>query len=234
MIEAVARRIAEARAQGRPVPLATQLMTGLTTAQAIRIQEHGLGDRLRAPMPPVYKLSMLPQPAVGLIAQNRLARDCAHVAPRAAYQWFVEAELVILVDRNGRPTGYAAGLELPSSSFRPTDGARAEDIIADNLVADCAVIGAVQSNLARSDIERIAVTLTVDDRPSGACALQGGEPWARAEAMLSLIRRQGWPLADGTMLFTGTLFPVAAAQPGSHYCADFGLLGRVSARISAV
>lgn len=119
-------------------------------------------------------------------------------------------------------------IELPDTGFADLKKVKGVDLIAANVGAALFLAGQTQE-AAGLDLRSLTVTLSRDgeiiNRGTGSEAL--GDPWNAALWLVNSVLVQGWTIAPGQILLSGSLGQMVPAVPGRH-TADFGALGTLS------
>lgn len=131
------------------------------------------------------------------------------------------------------------GIEVPDSRFADFVNAGEAQLLADDACAHQFLLGpATAADWRALDLSRHAVQATVDPADgrrwlregSGAAVL--GDPRLALAWLANDLRQRGLGLQAGQFVTTGTCMPPLAIAPGDRVLADFGALGRVTARFS--
>ena len=125
-------------------------------------------------------------------------------------------------------------IEIPDSRYRDFASAGAPQLIADNACASYFVLGtATRTDWRRHDLVRHRVTAHVN----GKLAREGkgenvlGDPRIALTWIANELSLVGDTLRRGDTITTGTCIVPAAIAAGDHVVADFGVFGRVEARL---
>lgn len=149
----------------------------------------------------------------------RMGRD---LSPRAAPFGF--DEVLAAVD-----TLHPA-IEIPDSRFADFAKAGEPQLIADNACAHLFVLGPpTTANWRAVDlVEERPQILLRGERYIGHGKNVLGDPRAPLAWLANELRGLGITLRAGEVVTTGTCHPPLPIQPGDHFAADFGVLGKVS------
>ena len=131
------------------------------------------------------------------------------------------------------------GVEVPDSRFADFVTAGEAQLLADNACAHDFALGPAANGAWRDlDLRGHAVQATVTNAGaqrlvrSGSGAAVLGDPRLALAWLANDLRARGLPLLAGQLITTGTCMPPLAVQPGDHLVADYGVLGRASARFT--
>lgn len=132
------------------------------------------------------------------------------------------------------------GIEVPDSRFTDFVQAGEAQLLADDACAHNFVLGpATAADWRRIDLAAHAVQASVAQagvvhlQRSGSGAAVLGDPRLALAWLVNDLRARGIGLQAGQFVTTGTCMAPLALAPGDVVQADFGVLGRVSARFSA-
>ena len=125
-------------------------------------------------------------------------------------------------------------IEVPDSRYRDFVTAGAAQLIADNACASYFVLGpAAPSDWRGYNLARHSVTVHVN----GQLVREGrgenvlGDPRIALTWIANELSLMGDTLRSGETITTGTCIAPAPIAPGDHVVADFGVFGRVEARL---
>lgn len=252
-----AERFLRARETRRPIPL-LHPETTLETEEAYAVQ-HAFAERwcaLHATATRGYKVSVTNAPAQAsidtdeptygtLFRESVLASGDTLRLADAFTPMLVEAELIFLVDRDLAPdadrdeilasTRIAAGLELPESRYRdwwPDPQLRVMDLVADNSVAGCVVVGDAVDGSAVDPLA-VAMRTTLDGREilTGESTAVMEDPVASIRWLLGKLDSQGRRLRKGELVSSGTFTAPVVAERGT-YVATYSGVGSVSVTLA--
>lgn len=127
------------------------------------------------------------------------------------------------------------GIEVPDSRFSDFAHAGMGQLIADNACTDWFVLGEPVASEWRSlDLAAHKVTVRCDGRlaAEGVGANVLGSPWFALVWLVNELSTFGPGLLAGEIVTTGTCITPIPIRPGQRIEADFGVLGRIAARLT--
>ena len=97
------------------------------------------------------------------------------------------------------------------------------------------MVGARPVSLDAVDLREIQMRMAIDGEiaATGTGAACLGNPLNAAVWLADVMCERGAPLRAGECLMTGSLGPMKPISPGAEIFADLGVLGTVSARLTA-
>jgi 2-keto-4-pentenoate hydratase len=155
----------------------------------------------------------------------RMARD---LPPRA--RDYTAAEIVDAV------ASLHPAIEFPDSRYTDFTSVGAAQLVADNACAHYFVLGPpVSASFREADLAAHAVTGTIDGRLTreGRGANVLGDPRVALAWLVNELSRLHLTLRAGEIVTTGTCLVPLEIEPGNHVVMDFGIFGRVEARLGA-
>jgi 2-keto-4-pentenoate hydratase len=183
------------------------------------------------------------EPDFGVLLTDMILEDSADVPPGRVLQPRIEGELafVLKADLKGehlsaedvvKATDYVCpAIEICGSRIAGWD-IRIADTISDNASAGLVVLGKTRMKPVLDEMARVPMSL----QHNGAIAAQGrgeaclGNPAIAVAWLGQMLTRLGGGLRAGDLVMSGALAKMVAAEPGSHFVADFGDLGTVCAQ----
>ncbi len=238
---------------GKALPLASQLLPGLTLARAYGVQAALLAlFRSHEDQVAGYKAGLTSQamqqrfgaksPALGVLLAS-MRRD-ETVESQAYYRLMLEVEIGYLL---GKPIlhpvthrtvcqyvlGIAPVVELPDLAFADPQALTLPDIVAANVTCRGFILGKtvragqVDPNAVRGQLWREGQALgpAVD----GRAAL--GDQWEALAWTVNQALALYGPLGEGAVIITGSLGPMFPGQPGSYRAVFSGGLGEVAFQV---
>jgi 2-keto-4-pentenoate hydratase len=253
VIQAVAARLREAAANGRPVaPVREALATGgvasayavqqVNTAHYLSQGRRLVGRKIGLTSKSVQQQLGVDSPDFGMLFADMELADGEEVAPGRVLQPKVEGEVAFVLERDLTHPGVtmaelirAVAYALPAIEIV---GSRIEnwninllDTIADNASSGLYVLGAEPRKLDGLDLrlcgmamERRGEVLSV-----GAGAACMGHPLNAALWLARTMVEVGNPLKEGDVIMSGALGPMAAVTAGDVLQVSIGGLGSVHA-----
>jgi 2-keto-4-pentenoate hydratase len=188
-------------------------------------------------------------PLAGRLLADHCYQDGATLPFGANAMAVIEAEFAFVMAKTlpPRATGYTQGevlekvdrlhlaLEIPDSRFTDFVQMGGPNLIADNACAHDFVLGPVAPALWRDlDLSTHEVTLILNDsdRHPGIGANVLGDPRIALTWLSNELSGIGISLEAGQIVTTGTCTVPAPIAPGDRVEADFGALGRITARFA--
>lgn len=189
-------------------------------------------------------------PLAGRLLEKRVFSSGANVSLTNNIMSVAEAEFAFRLSRDlpARKTPYSIdeviaavasmhpAIEIPDSRYREFVSVGAAQLIADNACAGYFVLGpATVVDWRQSDLSRHAVMAYVN----GGLACEGkgenvlGDPRIALTWIANELSLVGDMLRGGETVTTGTCISPAKIAAGDHVVADFGVFGRVDARLIA-
>jgi 2-keto-4-pentenoate hydratase len=189
-------------------------------------------------------------PLAGRLLQNRTFDSGAAVPLAHSLMKVAEAEFAFKMARDLTPRArpYSMeevldavqslhpAIEIPDSRYEDFIRVGAAQLIADNACASYFVLGpATPTNWRTVDLAKHEVVARIDGNIAG----QGiganvlGDPRIALTWIANELSTIGETLAAGQVVTTGTCLKPVAIRPGNHVLADFGLFGKVEARLAA-
>jgi len=205
----------------------------------------------RSPPParPGSRISASTAPLAGRLLAEHVFSDGAELPWGANYLRVAEAEFAFRMERDlpPRQDPYTAAevldavatlhpaIEIPDSRYDDFVHAGAPQLIADNACAHDFVLGpATTANWRAIDLSQHRATATV----TGKQAHEGigknvlGDPRIALAWLANELSSHGITLQAGQVVTTGTCIIPLPIEPGDTVTADFGPLGKVTARFS--
>jgi 2-keto-4-pentenoate hydratase len=187
-------------------------------------------------------------PLAGRILRERAFASGATVPFGANHMRVAEAEFAFRMGRDlpPRDDDYSVddivdavgtlhpAIEIPDSRYDDFTIVGAAQLIADNACAHYFVLGDAAPDTWRSvDLASHQVTGAVNDGPArvGVGANVLGDPRAALAWLANELSRLGITLRAGEIVTTGTCLVPLAIAPGDRVQMEFGVLGRVDARL---
>lgn len=188
-------------------------------------------------------------PLAGRLLREKVFKDGAHLSLRGNRMRVAEPEFAFRMVRDLVPRSVAYGvdealdaveslhpaIEVPDSRFADFVHAGAPQLLADNACAHLFVLGDAAKAPWRSlDLAHYPVRATVN----GGSPLTGsgenvlGDPRVALAWLVNELSALNIVLKAGQVVTTGTCMKPIPLAPGDEIEADFGALGRVSARFS--
>jgi 2-keto-4-pentenoate hydratase len=252
---AAADRLEQAQRTRRPTPPVRDLLGSTDIAAAYAVQDElnlrrrargaqVVGRKIGLTSPAVQKQLGVDQPDFGVLFDDMVYADGAHVPATLLLQPKVEAEVafVLAKDLEGEldlatvrdAVEYAvAALEIVDSRVADWD-ITITDTVADNGSSALYVLGTDRVTLDDVEPKDVEMSMTVDGETvstgTGAACL--GDP---LEALLWLARtaqEYGDPLRAGQVVLSGALGPMAPVVAGNSVHAQISRLGSVSVTFS--
>lgn len=188
-------------------------------------------------------------PLAGPVFAHRVVGDGATVSLAANRMRVAECEIVFAFGRDiaPQPSGWTrdevlaavsrlhTGLEVPDSRFVHFERAGEAQLIADCACSHDMVLGTAVAPDARiQDLADLQVQARVSDGrcPQGVGRNVLGDPVQALVWFVNEIGAAGQTIQAGQFVTTGACVPPIAVQPGLQVEADFGWLGRISARFT--
>lgn len=233
----IARMTAAERA-GVPLTPITASRPAISIAQAYRLQQRYVRERLRAGGHVAgYKGGLMSaasmagrgvdEPLVGVLFADGRADADGTVSLCGYRKAAFELKL-------GHENGHVLPvIDLPDIAYRDPAHYGAVDMVAANISAARYVRGAAQPTGGR-DLDALRVTLTRDGQPvtSGTAGESLNGQDASVEAVKALARRAGYAPRPADLIVTGKIGERGWLLPG-RYIADYGRLGRVAFTVTA-
>ena len=243
----VAQQIDEAFINKKPRPLASQMINGLTAAQAQKIQDVLVRKMIdRGEIPMGYKAGLW---ASG--AQKRFGYDApvAGTIFKSMLRWpgivylknharlFIESEIGFrlkeeitipvdnLLDLKKAVAIVFPAIELPDVAYSNMKLLKGVDLIATNVAARKVLIG----NATRvEDLNAVTVRLIHNGQQiaSGTGNMAGGDQWEALKWLVNDVLARGGEIKAGDVFITGSLTGLIPAKPGK-YVADYGSFGMI-------
>jgi 2-keto-4-pentenoate hydratase len=173
------------------------------------------------------------------MAGNRMAVAEAEFVFRMARDLVSRAEPYSLDEVLDAVDDLWLGIEVPNSRFADFVGAGEAQLIADNACAHDFVLGpraAVSWRELDLAAHRVHATVTGTTRSyarDGVGANVLGDPRIALAWLANELSAHGMTLAEGALVTTGACIAPLEIVPGDEVVADFGVLGRMSARFAA-
>lgn len=252
-VEALARRLADAATERRPIPMLTQSEPALDVAAAYRVQRAGIDRRVGAGDRRIgYKLGLVSrakqramgvsEPLWGELTAGMLHAEDEPLAVGQLIHPRVEPELGFLIGRDIDPETASVPVVLAATEaifpalevldsryedFRFT----LPDVVADNASAASIVLGGRSLAPSALDLRLEGMALSRDgevvDTAAGAAVT--GHP---AVAVAWLARVAGG-IPAGSVVLSGGLTAPVPLKPGTVITADFTSVGSVTLRCGA-
>jgi 2-keto-4-pentenoate hydratase len=253
MNEEAARRLAGARATGRPCAPVRDLLAADDLAGAYAIQAgwvagqvaagaRVVGRKIGLTNPEVQAQLGVDQPDFGTLLDTM---DCPAGQPvdiGRVLQPKIEAEIAFILasdltaaaigpDQVAAATAWVVpALEIVGSRIAGWDISLV-DTVADNASAGLFTLGAARRPAAGLDLAGCAMTMWRGDEvvSAGTGAACLGDPLAAVAWLAATARRYGAPLRAGEVVLSGSLGPVVPVGPGDRFRAEITGLGAVEA-----
>ena len=188
-------------------------------------------------------------PLAGRLLERRVSNSGARVSLANNIMNVAEAEFAFRMARDLPPRkepysiedvvaavgSMHPAIEIPDSRYEDFVSVGAAQLIADNACAGYFVLGpAVVADWSRHDLPRHVVTVHVNGK--SVCTGMGknvlGDPRIALAWIANELSLAGDTLRKGETVTTGTCIVPAAIADGDHIVADFGVFGRVEARLA--
>jgi 2-keto-4-pentenoate hydratase len=188
-------------------------------------------------------------PLAGRILAERVLQDGAEASLQSNLMRVAEIEFAFRMgeDLPPRTAPYATeevmaavatlqpAIEIPDSRYEDFVSVGAPQLIADDSCAHLLVVGAATTAPWRSiDLSRHLARGSVEGRyqREGTGANVLGDPRAALTWLANELSQLGTTLRAGQLVTTGTCVKPLEVEPGDTVVADFGVIGRVSARFA--
>jgi len=207
------------------------------------------GWKIAATSPAGQKHIGVDGPLAGRLLENRAFRSGANVPMVNNLMKVAEAEFAFRMARDLPPRAAAysmeevldavaslhPAIELPDSRYREFAKVGAAQLIADNACASYFVLGpASAADWRRRDMAEHPASAWVNGKlmREGKGANVLGDPRLALTWIVNELSVVGETLRTGNVITTGTCVVPVEIAPGDHVVADFGLFGRVEARLA--
>jgi 2-keto-4-pentenoate hydratase len=252
--EAAARRLVDAAVRRAPCEPIRDLLPDGTIDDAYRVatrvleltrpDERRVGRKIGLTSAAVQRQMGVETPDFGVLLADMAYGDSQPIPSGLLLQPRVEAEVAFVLGRDlpDRPVVTSdvlratefvvAAIEVVDSRIREWD-ISIIDTVADNASSGLFVLGGSPRRLTDvGDLRAIEMQLTCDGTTvsagSGAACL--GHPVNAVVWLANAVASRGVPLREGEVILSGSLGPLAAAEPGKVYEAEFSGLGSVRAQ----
>lgn len=257
-LDAVARTLRRAAETGVPcAPVRDSLAGPDGIARAYEVQAINVAARLAAGGRVVgRKIGLtslavqaqlgVDQPDFGTLLDDMVFADGEEVPASRLLQPRAEAEVALVLARDltaERPhlAELISSVAYALAAIEVVDSRIADwsidilDTVADNASAGAVVLGGSPRLLTGLDLAAVEMTMSRDGEvvSSGVGANCLGHPLTAALWLARRLAALGEPLAEGDVILTGALGPMAQAGPGQRFTADLAGLGQVSFGIGA-
>lgn len=121
-------------------------------------------------------------------------------------------------------------IEVPDSRYQDFTKVGAASLIADTACADWLIVGpAIENNWRDLDLAGFAVTAIKNEKvvANGIGSAALGDPRIALTWLVNELCRYADGIKLGTVVTTGTCVVPVAIEPGDHFVADYGVLGRI-------
>jgi 2-keto-4-pentenoate hydratase len=256
-VDEAAQRLAEAVKSRRPCAPVRDVLGRHDVAQAYRVQERGIDDRVARgarrigrkiglTSPAIQAQLGVDQPDVGTLLDDMQVQPGSAVAAERLLQPRIEAEVAFVLGADiahENPT-----LEEVRAAIRSTHAAleivdsriSGWDITITDTVADNASSGLFVLGEAAVQLDRLRpVDVTMEMRRNGEVVSTGsgaaclGDPLIAVQWLARTATALGRPLQAGEVILSGALGPMVSVTPGEIYTARISGLGEVQARFAA-
>jgi 2-keto-4-pentenoate hydratase len=255
--EAAAARLIEAAAARVPCEPVRDLLPDATIDDAYLVSQRVLdasrsgvrrvGRKIGLTSPAVQRQMGVSTPDFGVLLADMAYGDADPIPAGSLLQPRVEAEVAFVLGRDLperpvvasdvlRATDFVvAAIEVVDSRIRDWD-ISIVDTVADNASSGLFVLGGSPRRLTDiADLRSIEMQLTCEratvSEGSGAACL--GHPVNAVVWLANAVAERGAPLREGEVILSGSLGPLAPAEPGKEYVAAFDGLGTVRAQFDA-
>jgi 2-keto-4-pentenoate hydratase len=254
--EAAARRLVDAAAQHQPCAPVRELLPDATIDDAYRVAQRvvelsrpdvrRIGRKIGLTSAAVQAQMGVDTPDFGVLLADMAYGDAEPIPAGVLLQPRVEAEVAFVLGRDLperpvttvdvlRATEYVvAAIEVVDSRIRDWD-ISIIDTVADNASSGLFVLGGAPRRLSDVDLRAVEMQLTSEGETvsagNGAACL--GHPVNAVVWLANAVASRGAPLQAGEVILSGSLGPLAVAEPGKEYEAVFAGLGSVRAQFEA-
>ncbi len=252
--EAAARRLIDAAAQHEPCAPVRELLPDGTIDDAYLVAQRVIelsrsdvrrvGRKIGLTSAAVQRQMGVDTPDFGVLLADMAYGDSDPIPDGVLLQPRVEAEVAFVLGRDlpDRPVTtvdvlratdfVVAAIEVVDSRIRDWD-ISIVDTVADNASSGLFVLGGSPRRLTDvDDVRSIQMELTCEgtvvSAGTGAACL--GHPVNAVVWLANAVAERGAPLREGEVILSGSLGPLAAAEPGKVYEAAFSGLGTVRAQ----
>lgn len=255
--EAAARRLVEAAASRTPCEPIRDLLPDGTIDDAYAVAQRSLelsrsgirrvGRKIGLTSAAVQQQMGVDTPDFGVLLADMSFGDSEPIPSDRLLQPRVEAEVAFVLgsDLPDRPVVTSdvlratefvvASIEVVDSRIRDWD-ISIVDTVADNASSGLFVLGGSPRRLTDvDDVRSIEMELTCEGAvvSSGTGAACLGHPVNAVVWLANAVAARGAPLQAGEVILSGSLGPLAPAEPGKAYEASFRGLGTVRAQFAA-